>query len=70
MLTAAVAVSIVVFCLIPKEGSVFSGEIVVEVSGHRKDHYNVVAMRLCFGKCQCENALWSVLQLLKQQILA
>lgn len=65
MLPAAAAVLIGVFCLIPKEGPVFSGEIVVEVSGHRKDHYNVVAMKLCFGKCQCGNALCSVLQLLK-----
>lgn len=65
MLPAAAAVLIVVFCLIPKERSVFSGEIVVEVSGHKKDHYNVVAMKLCFGKYQCENAFRSVLQLLK-----
>lgn len=66
MLPAAAAVSTVVFCVILKEGSVFSGEIgVVEVSGHRKDHYIVVAMRLCFGKCQCEGVLGSVLQLLK-----
>lgn len=65
MLPAAAAVLIVVFCLIPKDGSVFSGEIVVEVSGHKKDHYNGVAMKLCFGKYQCENAFRSVLQLLK-----
>lgn len=65
MLPAAAAVLIVVFCLIPKEGSLVSGEIVVEVNGYRKDHYNVVVMKLCFGKCQCENAFWSVLQLLK-----
>lgn len=65
MLRAAAAVLIVVFCLIPKEGSVFSGEIVVEASGHRKGHYNVAAMKFCFDKCQCENALRSVLQLLK-----
>lgn len=30
MLPAAAAVLIVVFCLIPKEGPVFSGEIVVK----------------------------------------
>lgn len=43
--------------LLPKEGSLFCGELVVEASGHRKDHNNVVAAVRLFGKCQCKRAL-------------
>lgn len=40
-----------------KKGLLFSGELVVETSDHRKDHDNVVAAVRLFGKCQCKRAL-------------
>lgn len=50
--------------LLPKEGSPFSGQMVVEASGHRKEHDDVVTAVRLFGKCQCKRALRSVLQML------
>ena len=50
--------------LLPKERSLFSGEMVVEASGHRKDHDNVIAAVRLFAKCKCKRALRSVLQML------
>lgn len=50
--------------LLPKEGSLFSGQMMVEASGHRKEHDNVVTAVRLFGKCQCKRALRSVLQML------
>lgn len=48
--------------LLPKEGSLFSGEMVVEASGPREDRDNVCSCEF-FGKCQCKRALRSVLQM-------